>query len=68
MGDKMDITSEEAVELFRETAASDEKRAAFAETWAAMINEVLPVETSVRNIFTVEQIPAGSVPVYTNDV
>jgi hypothetical protein len=33
-----------------------------------MINEVLPVETTVRTIYQVEAVPAGAVPVYTNDV
>lgn len=66
MGDKMALT--EMSELFRESAEDKEARAQFAESFAVMINEVLPVETSVRNIFTVEQIPAGAVPVYTSDV
>jgi hypothetical protein len=63
MGDKT-----EREELFQKSIASDVERARFAESWALMINEVLPEETSVRNIFTVENIPAGAVPIYTNDV
>ena len=63
MGDKT-----EREELFQKSIASDAERARFAESWALMINEVLPEETSVRNIFTVENIPAGAVPIYTNDV
>lgn len=66
MGDKMN--REEKVELFRQSVASKENRQEFAESWAAMINEVLPIETSVRTIFQTEVVPAGAVPVYTNDV
>jgi hypothetical protein len=66
MGDKM--TDETRSELFRKSIASEEDRTAFAESWGEMINEVLPVEATVRGIFTVENIPAGAVPIYTNDV
>lgn len=68
MGGKKTLSLADKSELFRRSVASDEDRAKFAESWAEMINEVLPVETSVRNIFTVEQVPAGAVPVYTSDV
>lgn len=66
MGDKM--TTAEQSELFRESIASESARKEFAESWAAMIMEVLPVETSVRSIFTVEPVPPGAWPIYTADV
>lgn len=61
-------SSAESLELFRATASSDENRLAFAEAWGAMISEVLPVESTVRSIFTVENVPAGAVPVYQSDI
>jgi hypothetical protein len=66
MSDKMN--RDDKVELFRQSVATKENRQEFAESWAAMINEVLPVETTVRTIYQVEAVPAGAVPVYTNDV
>ena len=54
MGDKMSAT--ERAELFRQTSETKAARSEFAMSWAAMINEVLPVETTVRSIFTVEQL------------
>jgi hypothetical protein len=62
------ITPAEKIELFRATAESEEARGAFAESWAEVIDVVLPVETSVRSIFQVETLAPGAVPVYTSDV
>lgn len=62
------IAPAEKMELFRATAESEEARGAFAESWAEMVNVVLPAETTVRTIFQVENLSPGAVPVYTSDV
>jgi hypothetical protein len=67
MGDKTP-TFEERVELFRQSVASDENRKEYATTWAALIDEVLPVEATVRSIFTTELLAPGAVPMYSTDV
>lgn len=66
MADKM--TPAEREQLFRATAESEESRNQFAESWAEMINVVLPVEASVRSIFQVENLAPGAVPTYSSDV
>ena len=63
-----ELTPAEKIEMFRATAESEVARNAFAESWAEMINVVLPVETTVRSIFQVENLAPGAVPVYTSDV
>jgi hypothetical protein len=55
-------------EVLRQAVASEDTRKKFTETWAALINEILPTESSVRSIFTVEPLAPGAVPVYPVDV
>jgi len=66
--EKNTLTIEEKQELLKETVGSDEARRAHATTWAAIINEKLPQFSTVRNIFTVDELPAGAVPNYQLDI
>lgn len=58
----------EKVEKFKETAASVEARQAHAAAVGEMIKEILPEESTVRSIFTVEVLPPGTAPIYTPDI
>jgi len=59
---------QEKVEKFKETAASRDARIAHAQAVGEMVKEVLPRESTVRNIYTVEVLPEGAVAVYTPDI
>lgn len=61
------LTFDEKVERFRQSIATEEDRAAYAESWAELILPNLPAEATVRNIFTIERLPAGASPTYTLD-
>lgn len=63
----VELNFDEKVERFRQSIATEEDRAAYAETWAELILLKLPVEATVRNIFTIERLPAGASPTYTLD-
>ena len=62
-----ELTFEQKVERFRQSVASEEDRNAYAESWAELILVKLPAEATVRNIYTIERLPAGASPVYTLD-
>ncbi len=61
------MTNEEKAELFRQTMASEEARKAYAQSWATLILEQLPAESTVRSIYTVEDLPVGGASTYQKD-
>lgn len=62
------LTHKEKVELLRESVASENNRQAHAGSWATIIEEKLPVLSTVRKIYTVDQIEPGTAPTYQLDV
>jgi len=62
------LTREQKVELLKTSVASENNRQAHAGSWATMVEEQLPVLSTVRKIFTVDQIEPGTAPTYQLDL
>jgi hypothetical protein len=62
------LSFKERSELFKKTIGSVEAREAHAAAMGELILLELPVEASVRSIFTVDVLPAGASPLYTIDI
>jgi hypothetical protein len=58
----------EFVEQFKATASNEELRAAFAASLSVPILKNIPPQSSVRNIFQVDTLPAGSLAEYPIDL
>src|SRR4051794_31687973 len=56
------------VEQFKATASNAELREAFAASLAVPIFKTIPPQSSVRNIFLVDNLPAGSLAEYPIDL
>jgi hypothetical protein len=60
----MDLTFDQKVALFRQTATSQQARADFAASRANVINPELEVQSTVRFIFSPEKLAPGATPTY----
>lgn len=58
----------EFVEQFKSTASNEDMRKAFAATLSIPVLKAIPVQSSVRDIFAVEEIPAGALAEYPIDM
>ena len=55
-----ELTQNEKVELFRQTAASPKARGEYAKSRASVILPLIEAQSTIRSIFTPEVLPAGA--------
>ncbi len=64
----MAMSFKEKCEAFQKTIATAEDREAHAQAMGEVILEQLPSESTVRNIYTVDELPPGTTSSYTLDI